>query len=383
LTLCYLVGLQPAPALAATSTTAQDVAVAYQVNTIHRGVQPYDALTPPLTRRWTVKFGSAVSYPLIANGKVFVTVANPGSSGTYLYAMNLTTGSRAWGPIDLGGTDNWSNAAYDQGRIFVVNDGGQLQAFDAQGGRRLWAKQLPGQYSFSTPPTARNGIVYTAGAGVGGTLYAVAESTGLLLWTASVMNGDSSSPVVTATGVYVSYACAQTYDFDPTSGALIWHHWTACEGGGGTTPALFNGRLYVRDSITGNVILNAADGSVLGTFTSTPIPAFGGSLHYGYFLSGTTLRAESPSNGALIWRFSGDGTLQSAPLVSHGYVYIGSRLGHVYALNANTGHLAWKTLTGMTIPTQYEANRAQPLSGFAVGGGYLVVPTTTTLIAYR
>src|SRR5919198_3028508 len=89
LTLFALVGLQAPPAaLAAGSTTAQDVAVAYQVNTFHRGAQPYDALTPPLTRRWTFNFASGVSYPLIANGKVFVTVANQGSSGTELYALN-------------------------------------------------------------------------------------------------------------------------------------------------------------------------------------------------------------------------------------------------------------------------------------------------------
>jgi outer membrane protein assembly factor BamB len=383
LTLFSYVGLQAPPAaLAATSTTAQDVAVAYQVNTFHRGAQPYDALTPPLTRRWTMNFGAGVSYPLIANGKVFVTVANQGSSGTELYALNLATGTRAWGPIDLGGTYRWSNAAYENGRIFVVNDGGQLQAFASQDGGRLWTRQLPYQWSFSSPPTARNGIVYTAGAGSGGTLYAVAESSGQLLWTAQVMNGDNSSPVVTATGVYVSYACAQTYDFNPSTGALIWHHATACEGGGGKTPALFNGRLYVRDPATGNVILNAGNGQVVGTFTATPIPAFGGSLGYGYFLAGSTLRAESPS-GAVIWKFSGDGTLRSAPLVSHGYVYVGSGLGHLYALSANTGHLVWKTLVGMSIPAPDEQNVSQPLTGFAVGGGYLIVPTSTSLIAYR
>jgi outer membrane protein assembly factor BamB len=370
-----------APALAASTTTAQDVAVAYQENTFHRGVQSYGTLTPPLARRWTVNFGSGVSYPLIANGKVFVTVANQGSNGTELYALNLATGTRAWGPIDLGGAYNWSNAAYDNGRIFVVNASGLLQAFGALYGRKLWAMQLPGQWSFFSPPTARNGVVYTAGAGDGGTLYAVSESSGQLIWTANVMNGDNSSPVVTATGVYVSYACAQTYDFNPSTGALIWHHDTVCEGGGGSTPALFNGRLYVREF--GNVILNASNGQVLGTFTATPIPAFGGSSGYGYFLAGSTLRAEFPSNGAVIWKFSGDGTLQSAPMVSHGYVYVGSGLGNLYALNANTGHLAWQAAVGMPIPAPHEGMVSQPLTGFAVGGGYLVIPTATSLIAYR
>jgi hypothetical protein len=55
------------------------------------------------------------------------------------------------------------------------------------------------------------------------------------------MNGDQSGPVVTSTGVYVSYARDQTYDFAPMTGNLIWHHSTFCEGGGGRTPVLYNG----------------------------------------------------------------------------------------------------------------------------------------------
>src|SRR5215471_13395912 len=46
------------------------------------------------------------------------------------------------------------NAAYDDGRVYVVNGGGLLTAFDAATATTVWSKQLPGQSDFSAPPTA-------------------------------------------------------------------------------------------------------------------------------------------------------------------------------------------------------------------------------------
>jgi len=46
--------------------------------------------------------------------------------------------------------------------------------------------QLPGQYAFSSPPTAEGGFVYVGGAGDGGTVYAVDEKNGAVVWTENV-----------------------------------------------------------------------------------------------------------------------------------------------------------------------------------------------------
>jgi hypothetical protein len=51
------------------------LAVAYQINVAHNGVQTDAALTPPFSLRWRVTLPAQVSYPLIAEGKVFVTEA--------------------------------------------------------------------------------------------------------------------------------------------------------------------------------------------------------------------------------------------------------------------------------------------------------------------
>jgi outer membrane protein assembly factor BamB len=282
--------------------------------------------------------------------------------------------------VPLGGSYWWSALAYDNGQLFALNTSGQLQAFDPATGARTWTTQLPGQSSFTSPPTAVGGYVYTAGSGAGGTLYAVDESTGALSWAAAVMNGANSSPVVTASGVYVSYACDQTYDFNPTTGALVWHYATSCEGGGGRTPALAGGQLYVRDPTLGDVILDASSGTLLGTFTAGPVPAFSGSS--GYFLNGSTLSAQSTTDQATQWTFSGDGSLDTAPVVANGVVYEGSGTGQLYALSGSTGSVLWSGNAGRPIPSPDEQNVSQPLTGMAVSGGMLVVPTTNTLVAY-
>jgi len=355
-----------------------DAAVAYQMNALHDGAQT-DSIAPPLSQTWAVDLGGPVSYPLIAQGMVYVTVANQPGYGTNLYALDLATGATKWGPVDLGGTYYWSGAAYDGGKVFTVNYDGQMRAFDAGTGASVWTTQLPGQYSFSSAPTAINGVVYTGGAGIGGTVYAVAENSGTVLWTNAVANGDDSSPAVTAQGVYVSYACQQAYDFAPSTGALVWHHTTECSGGGGKTTAVHNGRVYIRD-FQGNLALDAATGAEVGSFSSVPIPAFSGNS--GYFLNGSNLEARDLGTNNLLWSFGGDGQLRSAPIVANGYVYEASGTGNVYAVSAATGQQVWSGNAGAAVAAPDEQNVSQPLTGLAIGQGHLVVPASTRVVSF-
>jgi outer membrane protein assembly factor BamB len=367
------------PSLASSS----EIAVAYQINPLHSGDIAFSrALRFPLRKRWSIDLGGMVSYPLIAGGKVFVTVSNSGTAGTKLYALDESSGQNAWGPVDLGGTRGWSNAAFDNGRVFAVNYDGLLRAFDAGTGAMVWSTQLPEQTAFSSPPTAANGIVYTGGAGSGGTVYAVDESNGNVLWTSSVANGDHSSPAVSSSGVYVSYACAQTYDFDPLTGSQVWHYAGACEGGGGRTPVLYAGYLFVRDwlSTPPGYVFNAGTGSLLARFQAGPAPAF--REKQGFVLDARTLKAIDPK-GNVTWSFAGDGSLSSAPMVVDQSVYVGSTSGNLYALNASTGKQVWSGNVGAPILAPDEQNVSQPLTGLGAGDRMIVIPASNLLVAYR
>ena len=357
----------------------------FQIDATHTGATTSATLKPPLRQRWMVNFGQPISYPLIADGRVYVTVRNASGQGTTLFALNAATGATLWSS-NLAGSFAISGACYENGRVFAVNGSGLLRAFDGATGNVVWSALLPGQFMFSSQPTVENGVVYTGGSGSGGTVYAVDANNGALLWTRSVMNGDHSSPAVTSDGVYVSYACPNVYKLNPATGAVIWHFAPGCSGGGGKTPALFNNRLYVRDSA--GTIHDSFTGALIGNFIAKNTPVFSGSS--GFFLEGPngfgsfgTLRGRDVDTNAVLWSFAGDGTLQSAVLAVNDNVYVGSASGKLYAVNAATGQQVWVTQAGTSIPFVDEHNVSQPVTGFASGEGLLVVPTSTTLVAYE
>jgi outer membrane protein assembly factor BamB len=290
--LLLLVTLALALGLAVPAAAAPDApapsgpteAVAYQIGVSHDGFSGDTTVVPPLAQRWSRDLGGSVSYPLIAGGRVFVTAAvtASGFSGTTLFALDQATGAALWS-VELLHSTRWSNAAYDAGRVFVVDFDGLMQAFDAATGTRLWSTDLPGQYAFSSPPTAQGGIVYTGGAGTGGTVYAVSQSDGAVLWTQPVSNGDNSSPALSPTSAFVSYSCGLVYAFDRATGDRRWLSNGPCSGGGGKTPVYHDGRVYARDFF-GNKVLDADTGALLGSFQAGPAPAFAGRT--GLFLNG-------------------------------------------------------------------------------------------------
>jgi outer membrane protein assembly factor BamB len=359
-------------------TLSTDPAVAYRINPTHNGLQAANLTSRRLGKRWSRDMGGPVSYPLVAGGKVFVTVANVGSYGSGLVALDEKTGRTLWGPVDLGGTYGFSGAAYDQGRVFVVNGDGLVRSFDANSGTPGWSVKADGQYSFDSPPTASSGSLYLVGAGSGGTLYAFSEASGALRWTAPV-NGTSSSPAVSADGVFVTFACVQADDFSPSTGTRVWHHNSSCSGGGGATAVLYQGKVYARDLPSGNLTLDATNGNAIGTFSASTNPAFSGKT--GYFLTGGTLRSLDLASGTVQWSFAGDGSLVSAPVAAGDTVFVASKSGIVYALKASTGRVVAEVDTQSTISATDEQNAVQRTS-LAVGDGLLLVPAGTTLFAY-
>jgi outer membrane protein assembly factor BamB len=365
------------------SAGGTDLAVAYQINVAHSGVQTDLNLNPPFSPLWKATLPGPMEYALIANGDVYVTASNGTSAA--LYALDQQTGAVLWSkPIQSRYSDDaWP--AYDAGRVFVVHNDktccsdGLMDAFDATTGAHLWTAILPGQYSFSSPPTASSGVVYTGGAGIGGTLYAVDETDGEVLATQSVENGDNSSPALSDHGVFVQYACDQTYGFAQQTLDPLWHYSTDCEGGGGSTPVYADGDVFTQDFF-GNLILNAATGNLIRSWAppgngSPPPPAVDSNTLY--FESQGALVAQDLGSGAQKWSFAGDGHLEPQPIVVATpigeWVVIDSSAGNLYAVDAATGQLVWSGSLGTTIPD---------FPRLAAGQGLIVAPAGNVLAAY-
>jgi outer membrane protein assembly factor BamB len=373
-------------ALAISVARAGSDAVTYQIDPAHDGSQALGAPhASTLIRKWRVRLGGGggslagageVSYPVIAGGRVFVTVENTQTYGTHLYALNASTGAKDWS-VALGGTYGFSALAYNGRVLFALNYDGLLTAFSASTGHELWATQMPDQWSFTAPPTAYDGVVYVSGAGYGGYVYAVSEADGRVRWEGTVENGDKSSPAVDDTGAYASYAGQQDYRFS-LRGKLVWHHTTCCEGGGGSTAVLHGSHVYARGAHDTPVILSKSAGRSSGTFASQTAPAFDNKNMY--TLDNGHLVAVDASGSPDRWSF-GNGTLVTAPVVAGGAVYAGSSTGRVYAVSATTGKQIWTGVAGSVIDGPDEQN-ADVLVGMAVGGGLLVVPAGNALAAF-
>jgi outer membrane protein assembly factor BamB len=363
----------------------------YQINETHTGSINSPGLIPPLRPKWTLNFGRKMSYPLIANGKVYVTMRYATNVfGTDLYALNAADGATLWS-YPLGGSFYWSAICYENGRVFALNNSGMLRAFDGDNGTVIWSQQVTG-LEFNSAPTVFQGVIYVASGANGGRVTAVSADTGTILWTTPVSAGASISPAVTADGVFLSYLCGNNYKLSPADGSIIWHRNPVCTGSGGETPVLYNGRLFVRDpGSNADWLYDSQTGGLAGVFHSTSAPVFSGTRkfvlnplqHGGANIYGT-LEAQDVINDELVyWRFDGDGFLQSSMLVVNDYVYVGSNSGKLYAVAASNGHLAWSTTAGTSIPFVEERLTTQPLTGFAAAEGILVVPTDTTLVAYE
>ena len=358
------------PAIPSAGTPAADEATAVQLDATHDGSIADAGLTPPLAQAWSVSLPHAASYPLVAEGMVFVLTGNT------LFALNQATGATVWSrPVG----HQPPGLTYDRGQVFVINHAGIISAFDAATGSLAWSQSL-GQWS-TAPPTAANGILYV---GTEGTLLALRERDGAWLWTAPVMYGDESAPAATDQGVFVSYACQQTYEFEPLAGTQLWHHAGPCHGGGGATPVVASGHVYAHDWAKGNIILSASTGNPEGTFASSSpfftsaFPTVADGVMY-------TITGQSAGNspnatlnaigdagfGSTNWTFLGDGKLTTPPIVADGLVYVGSAAGNLYALDANTGATVWS------------ATLATAPSSFAASNGTLVVAAGSTLMAYR
>lgn len=380
--------------VSASAQSSANSAVAYQINAEHTGSITMSNFVVTPTPLWSVDLGASVSYPLIANNHVYVTTGDNQTEGMKLYALNAATGQVDWSVAfkEFYPTDS---AAYDNGRVFVFNNNftsSTMSAYDASTGDLLWSSPLTGQYLFTSPPTARNGFVYTGGAGSGGTLYALRESDGQMVWRQNVENGDHSSPAVTEEGVYVSYVGPQSYKFDPESGAAQWHFDSGIEGGGGKTPVYYNGKLYVREVFVPNfdnnniLILDADSGAVTGKFESgyftTPTaPAFYKDM--GYYAAKGVLKAFNPDNGDILWsRQLDSGSFVTAPIVINGVVYEGTKSGVLYGLDGITGETLTTVNVGDPIFGPDEGN-IFVLTGLGAAAGLLAVPAGDTLHVYQ
>ena len=377
LRLSFLTLAAVAAAIAAPAPAAAQQATHYQVDAQHSGATTVPGLSPPFARRWAVDLGRPTSYPVIADGRVYVVVSNGSDYGVRVVALLAADGRQLWERA-LGGSYYWGGIAYGDGRLYAVNGSGMVVALDPATGATQWAREMEGQYSFSSEPTFSGGRLFVTGSGSGGTLYALDAATGAVQWSAAAGNGDHTSPAVGDGRVFTAPVC-DVHAVAADSGRELWHHNDGCSGGGGRTAVLFGGRLYARRPNDPGRVMDPGSGRLLDTFGSTTAPAFAGDV--GVMITDGRVRGVNVPALTDRWSFA-DGTMTVAPIIVNDAVIAGSSNGKVVALDRASGRPLWEDQIGREVPAPDEHNVSSPLTGLAAGEGLLVVPANGLLVAY-
>jgi outer membrane protein assembly factor BamB len=260
-----------------------------------------------------------------------------------------------------------------------------MREFAPATGKTLWSLQIPGQSSFWAAPTYKQGLIYTAGNGTGQTMYAV-TADGTVAWSSYSGATGASTPAVGTDRVFEVLDCpAGVIAYDRLTGDVDWHYAPSCPHGSATTPALYQGRVYERQTTPDAEALDAPSGNSAYPFTWGTIPAF--SNGHGFQVANHQLRAFDVQTGATNWTFDDPhaatgGYLNSAPLVVNDHVLVGSAEGMLYAVDTATGNLDWHGHAGSTISWLDEWYGEAPLAGLAAGSGTLVVPAGSAVVAY-
>ena len=357
--------------------------------------------TPSCNPLWSL-IPSGVGHALNSSPAVDTAdgVVYAGSGDGILYAYDASSGTLLWQSPPLGGSIN-SSPTLANGYVYVSIVYGWTYVFDETNGTDgnnpscatthaglvcdpEWGDYTPGDV-YSSPAVA-NGVMYTASASpTGGTFYAF-----------------DATPSAWCSGT--PYAWGSSGNLETCTA-----QWTAAWEGGGSSPAVANGDVYIgslEDGLfafsangskdcTGTEYINETcnplwDNTVIGRQGSGggpgPTPAIANGIVYFGNRSGT-LYAFDGSTGAVKWSKSIGGTIDSSATIADGVVYIGCsssvvnqpcKTNNLYGFDASTGTQLWATNTKGSIDNSPIIDD----QGTQNGTGAVYVPSGDQVVAY-
>jgi outer membrane protein assembly factor BamB len=337
-----------------------DPPAAYQANPAHTGVAAGTTFAPPLGKRWVRRDLAGATYPVLAEGKVFLTTRDG------VYALDRRTGATVWSRSFAA-----IGVAYDAGRVFTVDRSGVMQALSAANGQLQWTTSLGSSYPLS-PPVAVGDYVYAASSS---TVFGVRQADGIVVWSSSAAASERSIPAADSDKVYTTSGCAETSALERKLGVQEWDYSGDCTGGGGSTAVVEGGRVYGRDGQTG-VVLDALTGMLRDSFSAGEPPLIAGDD--GYYVQDHALLARSESTGVVRWRRATAEQIPLPPLLAGDYVYAVDSEGQVLALRRQDGQKVWSSHLGVG----FFGSSDSAWPGLGAAGDTLVVSAQGRVVAY-
>ena len=213
--------------------------------------------------------------------------------------------------------------------------------------------------------------------GQDGALSAHRWQDGLELWETAVYWNGEGYPGSDGERVFAVGACGATTALHATTGVQLWHRSGRCTGGGGGTPRIANGRVYVpeRTNYSAPATWLALDSFMGGLRGTLALDLTGPALAAGRAFTALPdeLQAQDLSTGTLALRARSRSEFRGPPLVVGEVVYV-QTAGQVWGVDRASGRVLWRGERSI-VPTE----AGGPL---ASGSGVLVVPAIDRLIAF-
>jgi outer membrane protein assembly factor BamB len=281
------------------------------------------------------KAGYFYGSPVVMNGTVYV-----GYETGVVYAIDAATGVEVW-EHDVK-SNIAAGLAFADNIVYVASSNGKVSALDAGNGSLSW--EFSSQNEVRSAPAVANGFVYFGS--FDHNLYALNANNGTRIWSFETGGEIASTPLVVDGVIYVGSFDSKFYAIDDDSGTVKWVLNEA--GNWFWSQALYDDGIVYACSIDDRVYaLDAGNGTFAWAEpfdASSPLkssPAIAGGVLVVASEEGKVFGLDLKT-GQEKWINIDLGTKVLSPLCTDGrIVYINGQNNRIYALEGDTGQLAW------------------------------------------
>lgn len=178
-------------------------------------------------------------------------------------------------------------------------------------------------------PVLSDGVIYVGSDD--GSLYAAEAATGVEKWKFATKGHVRSTPAIVDGRAYFGSYDGFFYAVEAATGKLVWKFETQGE------------RRFAAKGLHGSTPRQQVIPDAWDCYLSSPV-VVGGRVYFG---SGDGhIYALDAEKGELAWKFATQNVVHASPAVVDGVLYVGSWDTFLYALDAASGELKWKFKTG-------------------------------------
>jgi outer membrane protein assembly factor BamB len=171
-----------------------------------------------------------------------------------------------------------------------------------------------------------------------------------LAWTSNLPAGSIPTPypIVLGGNLYVMDGFQQVLAFNSLTGTDAGQSWPALTGNGAVSLAGANGVVYIAGQDRRAYAFNATSGVESGehlynaSFGGSAISLLNGVVYAGF--DDDTFDAINVTSGAIVWKVSMGGGIETVPVVLNGVAYAAAGDNRIYAVNISTKQMLWNTI---------------------------------------